>query len=182
MSDLKFAIGNPVTDYTLNYLNEDRTGNDFDFGYNRDKIRERINYFKKLYNLIKPEIDNEQIKVLIENTDKKKVLNRIFESEIEKNKKIISGSHIDIRQFFQTVANYIIDINYKNISFELTQDNSIFFNILLNNELKSHIEIYINENINNVKDILFSLYKEKKCIMSGYGKLENIVKELNEYI
>lgn len=185
MSNLQLAIDDSYPDYRLNDQIIDRTGRDSCYDYYKDNIimcnRNSIEHLKYLYTLNDAEQSMKYMNELIQRANKINTLKNLFKRELEKNKQLISESHIDIKIFFQTIANYIMDIDYEKISLELTHDNSIFFNILIKRNTKSHIEVYINENINNIEDNFFSLFQNKRCIMSGYGRLENIVKELNEY-
>ncbi|MDA3940913.1 MAG: hypothetical protein PF693_16640 [Spirochaetia bacterium] len=60
-----------------------------------------------------------------------------------------------IKTSFKNIVQYIENINYKEISLEFTSEPSFFFNILFENEWKSHIEVYWKI-IQNMLSLIYS--------------------------
>jgi len=139
-----------------------------------------IEYLRRYY--IDELIYEQEIETLLLKREKKQILNSLFTKELEINKSYIKIEETKIKTIFFKIMNYIVDISYKNIALEFTPDSSIFFNILFNDIFQAHIEFYLTETNENYNNAFFNLFEKKESILSGYGKLVDIIKELNETI
>jgi hypothetical protein len=127
-------------------------------------------------------IYKQEIETLLQKRKKIEILFTLFNKELENNISYIIIDKMQAIAIFSKIIHYIIDIPYKNISLEFTPDSSIFFNILLNDKLKTHVEFYLTEENENYNYAFFNLFIQKESILNGYGKLIDIVQELNRNI
>lgn len=155
----------------------------------------RIEQVKMLYRLFKRKYDQSEITSikqeitdaqqepaeLAEKLNKTKKLNEQFDVEYEMNSSYFSDSKNIIKRYFEKVANYIVDLNYEKVSVEFTPDKSFFFNIYIRKECKVHIEYYLHQKKLNPENAFFNVFINKKSILNGYGRLENIISEINNF-
>ena len=171
-------------------------GTDNEFGFFWKKKDQGTNFPNKEYKSLfqpysgnSPENQNhldrtesysESTQILSELLRKQELKNQFFE-ELKLNPTYFNWDHEKLVSIFLQITDFIIKINYEKISIECTPDSSVFFNILFMDNIKIHIEYYIEEDLNSSFKMFFNVFKEKKSMKTGYGVINNIINELTEY-
>ena len=104
-----------------------------------------------------------------------------YEQEIEENASYFSIAKKTLNNYFIQIEDLITLLNYEKISFEFTPDSSFFFNIIMNKKIKAHIEIYLEDLASFEKNAFFNIFEDRKSIKTGYGKIIDIVREINYF-
>jgi hypothetical protein len=108
-------------------------------------------------------------------------LQQQYKKEIERNKSYFTLDAAILKNYFTKIQDTITNINYEKISLEFTPDSSFFFNILINTKIKAHIEIYLEDTSDIMKEAFFNIFENRRSIKSGFGKIIDIVREINFY-
>jgi len=77
---------------------------------------------------------------------------------------------------FQIILPYIKLIKYFAISVEIFCNSSFFFNILVNDEIKIHIEVYFDD----LNTCFVNVYRDRKPVFCGYMQVKNIGEFIND--
>lgn len=143
-------------------------------------------YIKKLpigITFSQKRLENEDIGELSNNKDKMKVIskyNKVID-ELENNNLKKQLNNDLIRVSVDTIANFIIGLSKYKFTVEITSDDSIFFTIVMNNGIEIHYDFFVEE-VGKEKEVLFSLYQNKKCLIYGWDNIENSFKRLNKVL
>lgn len=112
---------------------------------------------------------------------KQEFLHTLLESELLTCSSYLSLPEEQVKDIFNSITADILNINYEKISIEFTQDNSFFFNIFLDNQAKAHLEYYLETENDVSKEVFFNIFKNRKSLKTGYGSIDEVIKEINYY-
>lgn len=122
---------------------------------------------------------------IIDDKDKMKIIskynslvNNLEDIELQKNLK----TNNLIRRSIDSISTFIVN-NLRNYKFtiEITSDNSIFFTIVMDKDIEIHYDFFIEE-VGKEKEVLFSLYQNKNCLIYGWDNIENSFERLNKVL
>ncbi|MFN8578343.1 MAG: hypothetical protein U0354_16005 [Candidatus Sericytochromatia bacterium] len=122
---------------------------------------------------------------IIDDKDKMKIIskynslvNNLEDIELQKNLK----TNDLIRRSIDSISTFIVN-NLRNYKFtiEITSDNSIFFTIVMDKDIEIHYDFFIEE-VGKEKEVLFSLYQNKNCLIYGWDNIENSFERLNKVL
>ena len=135
-----------------------------------------------------PSIDNGYSKAFLEymtkerNEEIQKRKNELNEKYLKEKQryfhyfKYLSEASVD--KIFAIAANFISQINYKGVAIEITPYNSIFIELILDDNSNIHIKLILDDLI-NVR-IFFARYKDGQCLDSTIASYREIFEKLSE--
>lgn len=127
---------------------------------------------------------NQNTKDIISDKDKMKIITKynsvIDELENIELKKQLKTNDL-IRISVEKIANFIVNLGKYKFTIEITSDDSIFFTIVMNKDIEIHYDFFVEE-VGRDKEVLFSLYENKNCLIYGWDNIENSFERLNKVL
>ena len=107
-----------------------------------------------------------------------------FENEYSKKMNFINISKIKVSNVFNTISKYLAELNFEHSAIEITNSNSLKFTLLFSEKKLLMITKSLNPSDINLEndDIIFSLFIDRKLIVSDVSKITAFTKGFKKYL
>lgn len=106
------------------------------------------------------------------------VLDNLENIELQTNLKTNDLIRISIDKISTFIVNNLRKYKF---TIEITSDDSIFFTIVMDKDIEIHYDFFVEE-VGKEKEVLFSLYQNKNCLIYGWDNIENSFERLNKVL
>ena len=115
--------------------------------------------------------------------DKLRQFNAYWEKEYDKYTHYVVGNQTDFKRNVARVNQSIVQIHFEDYEIELTPNNSVKYTLLLPDKKMLMITKSFNSYEDKTeKEVVFSIFENKKLILSDIKNLDELVTGINKYI